>query len=74
MSIEYAEYAEYIEYLEYIEYIYSVCRLYRVYKVFSLIGVTLAVVMSWQYNHSVLWAIVHGCFGWLYVFYAWMFK
>lgn len=46
----------------------------RVYKVFSLIGVVLAVVMSWQYNHSVLWAILHGCFGWLYVFYAWIFK
>ena len=37
----------------------------RVYRVFSLIGVVLAIVMSWQYNHSVLWAILHGCFGWL---------
>ena len=46
----------------------------RVCSVFSLIGVALAASMSWQYNHSVLWAIVHGCFGWLYVFYAWMFK
>lgn len=46
----------------------------RVYKVFSLIGVALAASMSWQYNHSVLWAILHGCFGWLYVFYAWIFK
>jgi len=46
----------------------------RVYRVFSLIGVVLAIVMSWQYNHSVLWAILHGCFGWLYVFYAWIFK
>jgi hypothetical protein len=46
----------------------------RVYKVFSLVGVALAVVMSWQYNHSVLWAAFHGCLGWLYVFYAWIFK
>ena len=46
----------------------------RVQGVFSLIGVTLAIVMSWQYNHSVLWAILHGCFGWIYVFYAWIFK
>jgi len=46
----------------------------RVYRVFSLVGVALAIVMSWQYNHSVLWAILHGCFGWLYVFYAWIFK
>ena len=34
----------------------------RVYKVFSLIGVVLAVVMSWQYNHSVLWAD----FAWMF--------
>lgn len=34
------------------------------------IGSVIAVAMSWTYNHSVLWAILHGILGWLYVIYA----
>jgi hypothetical protein len=32
-------------------------------------GACLAMVISWSLNHSVLWAIIHGIFGWLYVIY-----
>jgi hypothetical protein len=37
--------------------------------VYSL-GGTLAVVISWQENHAVLWAVLHGFLSWLYVIYA----
>ncbi len=33
------------------------------------LGNILAVVISWSVNHSVLWAIIQGFFGWLYVLY-----
>lgn len=33
------------------------------------IGAVIAIVWSWTTNHSVLWCIVHGIFGWLYVLY-----
>lgn len=33
------------------------------------IGSVIAIVLSWSTNHSILWAIVHGMFGWLYVLY-----
>jgi hypothetical protein len=32
-------------------------------------GSALAVSISFVTNHSVLWAIIHGLFGWLYVAY-----
>jgi hypothetical protein len=32
-------------------------------------GSALAIVISWSQNHSILWAIVHGIFSWLYVIY-----
>jgi len=32
-------------------------------------GSALAVVISWSINKSILWAIIHGCFSWLYVIY-----
>ncbi len=34
------------------------------------LGSVLAVVISWILNRSIIWAIVHFFFGWLYVFYA----
>jgi hypothetical protein len=34
------------------------------------IGTVIAVVISWNRNKSVLWAIIHGLLGWLYVIYA----
>jgi len=32
-------------------------------------GSALAITISWSINKSVLWAIVHGLFSWLYVIY-----
>ena len=37
------------------------------------IGNVVAVVLSWMANHSVLWCIVHGVFGWAYVAYNILF-
>ncbi len=33
------------------------------------LGTLLAVLASWSRNHSVLWAIIHAFFGWIYVIY-----
>lgn len=45
----------------------------RVYTTYSSVGIGLgnviAVVISWSVNHSVLWAIIHGIFGWFYIIY-----
>jgi len=38
------------------------------------IGNVLAVIISWGANHSVIWAIMHGVLGWLYVIYWALFK
>lgn len=32
-------------------------------------GTALAMVISWSLNQSVLWAVIHGVFSWLYVLY-----
>lgn len=32
-------------------------------------GSALAITISWSLHHSILWAIVHGFFSWLYVVY-----
>ncbi len=37
-------------------------------------GSALAITISWSVNHSILWAIVHGFFSWLYVIYFALFK
>jgi hypothetical protein len=37
--------------------------------VYSL-GATLSVVISWESNHAVLWAALHGFLSWLYVIYV----
>jgi len=36
-------------------------------------GSALAMVISWSLNGSVLWAILHGIFSWLYVIYYALF-
>jgi hypothetical protein len=38
------------------------------------LGTIIAVVISWSRNKSILWAIVHGILGWLYVIYALLVK
>lgn len=37
------------------------------------IGVVLAVLLSWTVNHSIIWCIIHGLIGWLYVIYYLLF-
>ena len=32
-------------------------------------GSALAITISWSANHSILWAILPGLFGWFYVIY-----
>jgi hypothetical protein len=32
-------------------------------------GSALAITISWNANHSILWAILHGLFSWFYVIY-----
>lgn len=32
-------------------------------------GTALAICISWSENYSLLWAIIHGIFSWLYVIY-----
>jgi hypothetical protein len=34
------------------------------------LGTIIAVVVSWNRNKSILWAIIHGILGWIYVIYA----
>ncbi len=38
------------------------------------LGGIIAVVVSWSRNKSILWAIIHGLLGWLYVIYAILVK
>ena len=37
------------------------------------LGMMIAVVVSFNSNHSMLWAIIHGLLGWFYVIYKIMF-
>lgn len=38
------------------------------------IGAIVAAILSWSVNHSILWALVHGFFGWFYLIYYVIFK
>jgi hypothetical protein len=33
------------------------------------LGNVIAAIVSWSVNHSILWALVHGLFGWFYLIY-----
>jgi hypothetical protein len=37
-------------------------------------GSNLAIVISYANNHSILWAIIDGILGWLYVIYFALFR
>lgn len=39
-----------------------------------MVGFILAVVISWESNHSIGWAIGHGFSGWLYIFWHFDYK
>lgn len=47
---------------------------YEVIKNGVSFGTVLAITLSWSANHSILWAIIHGLFSWLYVLYFALFK
>ena len=38
------------------------------------IGNVLAISLSWTINQSIVWAIMHGVLGWIYVIYWALFK
>ena len=46
-----------------------VIRTKQVVKQGAGFGSALAIAISWSVHHSILWAIVHGVFSWLYVIY-----
>ena len=33
------------------------------------LGTAIAVAISWSLHQSIVWAVIHGFFGWLYVAY-----
>jgi hypothetical protein len=37
-------------------------------------GSALAIAMSWTANHSILWAIIDGVLGWIYVIFYALFR
>jgi hypothetical protein len=37
-------------------------------------GSALAIAISYTSNHSIVWAIIHGILGWLYVIYFALFR
>lgn len=37
-------------------------------------GSALAIAMSYTANHSILWAIIDGILGWIYVIYVALFR
>lgn len=48
--------------------IFAVMFVYIFFATLSF-GSILAVVISWNRNASVFWAVFHGWFGWFYVLY-----
>jgi hypothetical protein len=44
-------------------------RTFGVAKIGVGFGTALAIAISWSANKSILWAIIHGVFSWLYVIY-----
>jgi hypothetical protein len=47
---------------------------YQAYPVYGItFGTALAIAISYVYNRSILWAILHGLLGWLYVIWAALF-
>ncbi|MFZ2309946.1 MAG: hypothetical protein WAW11_00180 [Patescibacteria group bacterium] len=36
-------------------------------------GLVLAMILSYDFNRSIFWAILHGCLSWVYVIYRALF-
>jgi hypothetical protein len=46
----------------------------RIVKYGISFGSALAIAISYVHNQSILWAMIHGFFGWFYVLYFALFK
>jgi hypothetical protein len=44
-------------------------RTVQTVKAGASFGSALAIAISWSVNKSIVWAIIHGVFSWLYVLY-----
>jgi len=44
------------------------------FNVIKKVGAVLAMIISWSRNKSILMALVHGFFNWLYVIYYYIRK
>ena len=54
-----------------------ICRGSRIYKAICAvydIGIVLAMAVSYDYNRSICWAILHSICSWFYVAYHSIFK
>lgn len=58
-----------VDFLSGISVILSMIAGYMALTFIFSFGAILAMIISWSRNSSVLWAIVHGWFSWLYVIY-----
>ncbi len=47
---------------------------FLIYKEAISVGAILAMIISWSRNKSILMALIHGFFGWLYVIYYYVGK
>ena len=50
-------------------FMHKASRTTEVAKAGVTMGTALAIAISWSTHQSILWAIVHGFFSWLYVIY-----
>ena len=48
---------------------HTTSRSTEVAKAGVTMGSALAITISWSLHHSIIWAIIHGFFSWLYVIY-----
>jgi hypothetical protein len=48
---------------------YTMSKTKEVVRSGITMGSALAITISWSVNKSILWAIIHGFFSWLYVIY-----
>ena len=39
--------------------------------IFGSIGAVLAALLSWNVNHSIVWALAHAFLSWFYVIFHW---
>jgi hypothetical protein len=52
-----------------LEAITFVVRIVAAVSLVYFLGLSIAVAISWESNHSILWAMLHGILSWLFVIY-----